>query len=230
VVILPKSISRTFVNKRTIAEALIDRSLTMLVATLILTGSASAQQSIHQVDFGHFVYPLSGPLLGHHGLVWLDPSRSQREIRLVAGSDLKKISSFVMDGKEYAQYEGFKLDSVKFADLTGDARDEAIVVLRYLTGGTQTSNYVYVYTFEDGHPKLLAYCHTGDRAYSGLYGVNGSGGTLVFELFDPDQAWGNCCSSGVIVRRFRWKGDRFEPIGVPEHRAISPPVSIPPGD
>jgi len=204
-------------------------SLTMLVATLILTGSAAAQQSIHQVDFGNFVYPLSGPLLGHHGLVWLDPSQSRREIRLVAGSDLKKTSSFVMDGREYVQYEGFKLDFVKFADLTGDGRDEAIVVLRYLSGGSQTSNYVYVYTFEDGHPKLLAYCHTGDRAYSGLYGVNGRGGTLVFELFDADHRSGDCCSSGVIVRRFKWQGNRFEPIGVPEHRAIAAPVSIPPG-
>jgi hypothetical protein len=197
------------------------RSLTVLLATLALAASAAAQKSIHQVDFAHFVYPLSGPLLGHDDLVWLDPSRSGREIRLVAGSDLKKISGFVMDGKEYAQYAGFKLDSVKFDDLTGDGADEAIVVLRYLSGGTQTTNYVYIYTLEDGHPKLLAYCHTGDRAYSGLYGVDGSGGTLVFELFDPDQRSGDCCSPEVVVRRFRWQGGRFEQTGVPQHRAIA---------
>lgn len=180
----------------------------MLVATFVLTGAAAAQQSIHQVDFAHFVYPLSGPLLGHNRLVWLDPSQSRREIRLVAGSD---------------RHQGFKLDTVKYADLTGDGKDEAIVVLQYLSGGTQTSNYVYVYTLENGHPKLLAYCHTGDRAYSGLYGVYGSRGALVFELLDPAHSSGDCCSSYVVVRRFRWQGGRFEPIGVPEHRAIAAP-------
>jgi hypothetical protein len=63
-----------------------------------------------------------------------------------------------MDGKEYNQYAGFTLESVSYADLTGDGKDEAIVVLKYATGGTQTTNYVYVYTLEQG-PKLLAYCH-----------------------------------------------------------------------
>lgn len=53
--------------------------------------------------------------------------------------------------------------------------------------------------------------------------VYGSGGTSVLESFDPDHRLGDCCSSDVIVKRFRWQGNRFEPIGVPGHRAIAAP-------
>jgi hypothetical protein len=196
------------------------RSLSLTLAALFLTGMAAAQQPVHQVDFKNFTYPLSGSLLGHDRLVWLDTSGPRREIHLVAGSDLKKASSFVMNGKDYPQLEGFELQSVAYADLTGDRTDEAIVVLRYLSGGTQTTNYVYIYVLEDGGPKLLAYCHTGDRAYSGLYKVYGDSGDLVFELFDSAKRSGDCCSQAVIVRRFRWQAGRFEPIGLPEHRGV----------
>ncbi|MGC2637346.1 MAG: hypothetical protein WA294_09220 [Acidobacteriaceae bacterium] len=184
------------------------RALRFVLTIVFIPGIAFAQQSIHEVDFRNFSYPLTGSLLGHDGLEWLDTSGPQREIHLVAGSLLKKESG------------GFLLESVKYADLTGDGKDEAIVVLRYLTGGTQTTNYVYIYTFRDGAPKLLAYCHTGDRAYSGLYRVYATGGTLVFDLYDPAKRSGDCCSNGVIVRRFRWKAGRFEPFGRPEELGV----------
>lgn len=202
------------------------RSLTLGLAILLSTGTATAQVSIRLVDFANFTYPVSGHLLGHDRLEWLNIRVSaKREIHLVKGSDLAKTSSFVMGGKIYAQYEGFTLESVKFADLTGDGNNEAIVVLEYHTGGTQTTNYVYIYTLQDRKPKLLAYCHTGDRGDSGLYKVYGSGGLLVFELFDPAKQSGECCSAGLVIRRFKWRGGRFEVIGVPEHRPIQAPKS-----
>lgn len=199
------------------------RSLAIGFAILVLTSFAAAQSSIHEVDFKNFTYPLSGPLLGHGSLVWLGKSASahrKQPIHLVHGKDLTKESSFKMDGKEYAQYEGFSLQSVSFADFTGDDRDDAIVVLRYYTGGTQTTNYVYFYTFEHGKPVLLAYCHTGDRAYEGLNAVYGDHGALVFELFDPDKRQGDCCSSGLIVRRFKWRSGYFQPFGAVERRSL----------
>lgn len=197
------------------------RSLTIGFAVLILTSFAAAQPSVNKVDFANFTFPLNGPLLGHGSLVWLGKPTSahQRQpIHLVDGKDLTKESSFKMDGKEYAQYEGFTLQSVSFADLTGDGRDDAIVVLRYNTGGTQTTNYVYFYTFELERLVLLAYCHTGDRAYEGLNAVYGDHGVLVFELFDPDKRQGDCCSSGVIVQRFKWRAGHFQPFGAVDRR------------
>ncbi|MGH9605959.1 MAG: hypothetical protein ACRD3N_09695 [Terracidiphilus sp.] len=189
------------------------------------SGLSFGQSSIRQVDFKNFTYPLSGHLLGHDRLQWLGTSKDARlaraPIRLVNGSDLTKSSSFVMDGKEYDQYEGFTLQSVQYADLTGDGKEDAIVVLRYLTGGTQTTNYVYVYALDPGKPKLLAYCYTGDRAYSGLYKVYGEDGELVAELFDPKKAEGDCCSSGFVRTRYQWRDGRFEAVGAPEYGTVN---------
>jgi hypothetical protein len=122
-----------------------------------------------------------------------------------------------MDGREYAQYSGFSLQSVEFADLTADGKEDAIVVLLYQTGGTQNTHYVYIYSFIAGKPSLLAYCHTGGRADFGLYKVYGERGKLVFELLDPEKNSGDCCSSGFVRLRYRWHDGRFEGFGAHEH-------------
>lgn len=194
------------------------------LAILVSPGIATAQKSIRQVDFKNFTYPLSGPLLGHDRLHWLSlPSAAHsggKHIRLVNGSDLMRPSSGM--GNTYAQFEGFTLQSVQFAELTTDS-EEAIVVLRYHTGGTQSTNYVYIYSFEGGKPKLLAYCYTGDRAYHGLYRVYNDRGTLVFELFDPRKRSGDCCSSGLVRMQYRWHEDRFEAFGPHEFWTLKEP-------
>ena len=199
------------------------RTFLYFVLIFASCGLSFGQNSIGQVDFKNFTYPLSGHLLGHDRLQWLgtpkDGTLTQPPIRLVNGSDLTKVSSFVMDGKEYGQYEGFTLQSVQYSDLAGNGKEDAIVVLRYLTGGTQTTNYVYVYALDAGKPKLLAYCHTGDRAYSGLYKVYGEGGDLVVELLDPKKARGDCCSTGFVRTRYQWRDRRFEAVGAPEYGA-----------
>lgn len=195
----------------------------ILVCALVLCGwPVRAQENIRQVDFKNFTYPLSGHLLGHSSLQWLDVSASdgRKPIRLVGGKDLTKTSSFVMDGKEYAQYQGFTLESVRYADLTGDGSEEAIVDLMYHSGGTQTTDYVYIYTIDQHRPKLLAYCHTGSRSEYGLYGVYGEKGLLVFELLDPERSEGDCCSSGVVISRYRWESGAFKRVGPMERRKI----------
>jgi hypothetical protein len=187
----------------------------------------SAQENIRRVDFENFSYPLSGNLLGHDRLQWIDsPSHAAREktlVHLVDGSDLTKTSSFVMEGKEYSQFAGFTLDSVKYADLMGDGKEEAIVVLTYQTGGTQTTNYLYIYRINQNQPKLLAFCHTGDRSDFGLNDVYGKDGMLVFELLDPEKAIGDCCSSGAIISFYKWQDGAFKPAGPQKRRALPPP-------
>jgi hypothetical protein len=196
---------------------------TVLIAMLVslYLPSIAAQNGIRQVDFKNFSYPLKDHLLGHSELKWLSTqsggSAKLRTIQLKDGKELEKDSSFQMNGHEYAQYEGFTFQSVQYADVAGGSSEDAIVVLLYLSGGTQTTNYVYIYSFSEGRPKLLAYCHTGDRAYSGLYKVYGEHGLLVFELLDPEKQSGDCCSSGVVRARYRWLGVRFHVVGIPEH-------------
>jgi len=201
-----------------------DRTILIIMGRLfiglLLYASArftAARSNIRQVDFKNFTYPLSGTLLGHDRLQWLDlPAGAQanrKPIRLVNGENLMKSSSFMMDGHEYTQWEGFTLQSVEFADVMGDGREEAIVVLHYRTGGTQQTDYVYVYSCADGKPKPLAYFHTGDRSNSGLYKVSGVDGGLIVELFDPEKRTGDCCSSGIVRTRYKWHNGHFEAFG-----------------
>ena len=198
---------------------------------LVLCSRLAAQQNIRQVDFKNFTYPLSGRLLGHGSLEWLDtpahPAANRRTIHLVGGSDLTKTSSVMVDGKEYGQYEGFTFESVKYADLTGDGNEEAIIVLMYHSGGTQTTSYVYIYTLDEHGPKLLAYCHTGNRSDAGLYGVHAKDGLLVFELLDPARASGECCSSGVLISHYKWQQGVFKLAGPIQRRTLPPPKEYP---
>ncbi len=200
----------------------------VLMSALILWSSVlAAQQSIRQVDFKNFTYPLSGHLLGHDSLEWLNtpthPAANRKIIQLVSGSQLNKISSVMVDGKEYGQYEGFTFESVSYGDAIGDGKEEAIIVLTYHSGGTQTTNYVYVYGLGKHGPRLLAYCHTGDRSHLGLYRVYSRNGSIVFELLDPARASSDCCSSGVLISNYKWQNGAFKLAGTIERRALPPP-------
>jgi hypothetical protein len=202
-----------------------------MLALMFCPSILTAQQNIGQVDFKNFTYPLSGHLLGHDSLEWLDtpmhPAADRKTIHLVSGSQLTKISSIVVDGKEYGQYEGFSFESVSYGDAIGDGKKEAIVVLKYHSGGTQTTNYVYVYGLGEHGPKLLAYCHTGSRSASGLYDVYARKGSLVFELLDPARASGDCCSSGVLISSYKWQNGVFKLTGPIEGRTLPPPQEHP---
>ena len=188
--------------------------LRVLSVLVLLAGSRLfAQQSIRDVDFKNFTYPLRGSPLGHESLEWLSSPASalpaRRPIHLVNG---------------HATYRGgeFVFDSVKYADLTQDGHEEAIVVLTYFTGGTQTTNYVYVFTLTKDGPALLAYCHTGDRARRGLYGVYARNGLLTFELFDPATASGDCCSTGLLIYHYRWKNNAFASAKPVQRKSLPP--------
>ena len=180
------------------------RALAIAMLFLVSAGFADGQKAIRQVDFKNFTYPLSGPKLGHDHLRWLDISQ-KGQVRLRRGKDPSG---------------SFTLSAVKFADVTGDATEEAIVVLHYDTGGTQQTDYIYIYSFDSGEPKLLAYCYTGDRAQSGLYKVYGRSGKLVVELHDPEKAIADCCSMRFIRTRYEWRNGRFVASGPRQFGAI----------
>jgi hypothetical protein len=189
------------------------RGLIVLLCLLLLARHSRAQQGIRAVDFRNFTYPLAGPLLGHHNMQWLGSPRDgyskKSPIHLVNGEETSKDCA----GGACNGPEGFIFESVQYADLTGRNGEDAIVVLRYLTGGTQKTDYIYIYSFQGGKPSLRAFCFTGDRAYSGLYRAFGRNGDLVVDLFDPARRNGDCCSSGYVRTTYHWTGDRFVPVG-----------------
>jgi hypothetical protein len=181
---------------------------------LLLFSSVSfavAQTTIRQVDFKNFTYPWSEPTGWPHQVEWLDTA-GQKHVRLVNG----RWRLDAEDQESSPQFSGLTLEEVRFDDVTGKGLTDAIVVLRFDTGGTQYSHYVYIYAFVARKPKLLAWFHSGDRAYAGLYRVYGQDGKLVIELFDPDKRSGDCCSTGFVRRRYQWHGGDFEVVGNPE--------------
>lgn len=186
-----------------IMRSLVLRCVCFVVLLFGIVGSVFAQKSIRQVDFKNFTYPLSGSKLGHDRLQWLDVA-TKKHTRLV-------------DGKND---EGFTLESVTFADVMGEGNDDAIVVLRWSSGGSQSTNYVYICSFIAGAPKIAAYFHSGDRAYSGLYKVYGEGRRLIVELNDPQKMAGDCCSSGFVRTRYRWVDGKFRMVGKREYGAV----------
>lgn len=112
---------------------------------------------------------------------------------------------------------------MKYADVTRDGNEDPIVVVHYDTGGTQQTDYVYLYSLASGIPKPLAYFHSGDRAYSGLDWVYGKDGKLVVELSDLNKNEGDCCSSGLVRTRYIWQNSRFVPIGAPQFVTLKEP-------
>ncbi len=190
------------------------RSLIFGVMILASSLLVHAQKTIRQVDFKNFSYPLSSHMLSHARLQWLDTS---------SGGPIKGQSVRLVNGRDAAGPPGFILQSVEYADVTGDGKEDAIVVLRYDSGTTQNTHYVYIYSMVDGHPKLLAFCHTGGGANLGLHKAYGERGELVIEMLDRQSAPGNCCVSGFVRMRYKWRDGGFQISGTPEHGTFKQP-------
>lgn len=182
-----------------------------LLTLFVVIHAAMTAQSIREIDFKNHDYPLSGALLGHSNMQWLDEK-----------GRYPKPPIHLMHGRAMSDDEGFTLESVTYGDVTGDGAEEAIVDLKYHSGGTQTTDYLYVFQLDQGQIKLLAFCHTGSRAYSGLYRGYAENGQFAVELFDPEKQQGDCCSTGVVVTRYVWTGTRFEIRGKVQKRDLPP--------
>jgi len=196
----------------------------MRTACLCLTFCLAAVCTVGQnntgaTDFKNFRYPWSHYSGWPHELEWLDASETEH-IQLKDG----RWADAVDPGLTFT---GLTLENVQFADVTGDGRPEALATLRYDTGGTQYSHYVYIYSLADKSPKLLAYFHSGDRSYWGLYRVYGRGGKLVVELFDPEKRTGDCCSHGFVRTIYQWRGGRFQQVGAKQSGTPPAPSRIP---
>jgi hypothetical protein len=116
--------------------------------------------------------------------------------------------------------------AVAYGDVTGDEREEAMVVLTESTWGTAIPYWVYVYSLNNDQPKLLWAFATGDRAEGGLRKVYADQGDLVVELYGEgarvdgevyvDAPNGCCCPILFTRTRYRWLDDHFESHGASE--------------
>jgi hypothetical protein len=196
------------------------------VLTCMMGWPQSPSVALRNADFKNFSYPWAHPDGWPDHLQWMS-LRLKQHIQLVNGKWDERDDGDRADG---LQFSGLTLEGVQFARLSGGRSEDAIVVLRYDSGGTQYHYWVYIYGNSGGTPKLLGFFHAGDRAAHGLYRVFEKDRILNVELFDPKFKEGDCCSSRYLNYQFRWNGEGFEGIGNPipgrTNSASRRPVSV----
>src|SRR5207245_2131815 len=117
--------------------------------------TAQFHGSIRTVDFANHTYPWHGKQDWRHALEWQRPSGAYH-IELVNGCWKMPDHSTRPDSDFQPPFNGLTLEEVIYGDLTGDLGDEAVVVIRYDSGGTQYHHFVYIYTGDAERPILLA--------------------------------------------------------------------------
>jgi hypothetical protein len=186
----------------------------LTISAAVLLHSQAPTLGIRSVDFKNFSYPWEAPNQSPDHLQWMSLGL-KNHVQLANG---KWEDREEQDLGANGTFTGLTLEGVKYVRLSSQNEEEALVVLRYDTGGTQYHYWVYVFGFSDGAPKLMGFFHAGDRAAHGLSTVIAEKGKLVVDLYDPDKQEGDCCSSGVVRYVFRWRGKGFEAVGHPTKR------------
>ena len=161
---------------------------------------ALSNQAIRSVDFANFTFPR---------LRELGDSRKTFTLR---SGELKPTH----DKNGMVEEMGVTLQSIAYADVTGDGGEEAMVVLSMVTGGSAIPHATYIYALEDGKPKLLWAFSTGDRAEGGLRRVYAERGELVIERYSPVNSKGDCCPTLFTRARYKWQDKHFEQGGKEE--------------
>ena len=144
--------------------------------TLITVAAATvalSQSDVHSVDFKNFTY---------------EPScagETPTKVRVKNGEYSKETKQ---DG--YTDRFDFQVLAIEYGDVTGDGKDEAVILSNCNTGGTGQFSEGFVYTIRAGKPSLLARVPGGDRADGGLRSITVDGGDLVVEFNDPEKAAG----------------------------------------
>lgn len=183
------------------------RALVVLVACSV-AAMAHAAETMRGVDLRNFSYPFVERESPPNAVRWMPKSPAPR----VGAVDGRRVfvSKKCEDQTDCPLLTLDKVQHVRLAAIQGDA---APVVATYHTGGSATWQYVYVVDNLAGAPEVLAWLETGSRAEQGLRKVAVERGDLVVTVSDPAKRQGDCCSSGAIVTRYRWRGASFKQTG-----------------
>lgn len=177
------------------------KTIVLIPIFLAFVASISGQGDIRTVDFKNFTY-----------------------LADCAGEEPQKIT--VKDGeysketKEdgYVDQVWFKIFSIKYGDLDGDRKDEAVVLSTCNTGGTGYFTEGFIYSMRSGKPTLLARIPGGDRAFGGLREGSVENGILVIERNDAGEDGGACCPQFILTERYRLVAKDIQEIGKAERR------------
>ncbi len=160
---------------------------------------------IRKVDFKNFTFSTG------------EDSKDKKELTLKDGKIEKTEKSEVIS-----------LGEVKYADLTGDEKEEAIVLINQGEGDKAKINSAYVYMLEDEDPKLLMSLASSDKVM--LKNIASNEGNLMVELFGdakfekgkwevtvPKEKMNAEKQPTIFTKtQFKWNGKEFAVEGKPE--------------
>jgi hypothetical protein len=203
-------------ERRGCMKTLTFAAILMLVTVMLPAAQATPTRSIRDIDFRNFSYP---------SLPTGKCSMSSVRVRNGKYGSLKNFSpGRDPEGGCWA----VDVAPIGYGDVTGDGREEALVVLYAEVGGTESSNDVFIYALKNGKPTLLWKFATGDRADGGLRRLYAEKGQLVVELagknkfigddlYAPDgTSTGACCPTVFTRTKYQWVRGRFVRSGVSE--------------
>ena len=167
----------------------------------------SAQTDIKTIDFKNFTY---------------EP--------FCAGEEKTKITvkdgEFSMETKiseEYTERSSFGVRDAAYGDLTGDGKDEAIILSNCNTGGTGQFSEGFIFSLKNGKPVLLARIAGGDRAMGGLREARVENGLLVVE---SNEGTASCCAEFVVTDKYRLTDAKLTATGKSTRRELYPAARV----
>ncbi len=143
---------------------------------------AGVVSNIRQVDFKNFIYQLRG-----------------ERVRF-------------RNGKQVGGDGIYSLAEVHYGDLTGDGKDEAILILNTYTGGNSVGQEGYIYTMNDGRAVMLAEFEGGGNGWQPIYGVRVENGLLRVDHGEMIEGDTPCCPEHYRSWKYRWDGNRLTEI------------------
>lgn len=169
------------------------------LSTHIQAQQAGTKGDIHSIDFDNFTY----------------------DVRDDCGDVFNKKKISVRNGcfgDSYWQFCAgniFEWSPVVYGDLTGDGRDEAIVMTA--CGGMHSVSEPYVFTMKDGKPSLLTKLEVGNRAMGGYKKITVMRGLLITERL---YGRGACCPEYEVTQSYKWNGRDFIKVGKEKRKKV----------
>jgi hypothetical protein len=167
------------------------------------SGHRRVAGDVRRIDFQNFTYESGG-----------------EEIRVKRGRGVYKTS-----GDADASYSVERVKTV-YGDLTGDGRDEAVVILYYTGGGTGAFSKGFLFAVRKGRMALLTTFEGGDRADGGIRDVAIKDGLLSVRRNEPERMKeipvGLCCPAYLITTKYKWDGKELVRFGEPQKVEVGP--------
>jgi hypothetical protein len=146
---------------------------------------AHHRKDIRSVDFSNFTYPYSDPQRG--------------EIILRNGLHKERDS--------IGKYMTTRIVTLRYADLTGDGRQEAVVNLRMgLNGQLPHQDYYYVFDYHAGKPRQIFY---GYREWGTRFYIKGRRSMVIIGPVWSDFSIGPLRPDFIETTIYRWRGSHF---------------------